>query len=53
MGRVRGYEESRIKDGKRDGIFYEVCRGDVLDVPILNSSRWIYGCEVEKFIDVG
>lgn len=41
------------KDGKKDGIPYEVCRGDVLDVPILNSSRWIYECEVEKSVEVG
>lgn len=41
------------KDGKKDNIYYEVCRGDALDVPILNSSRWIYECEVEKAVEMG
>lgn len=41
------------KDGKKDGIPYEVCRGEVLDIPILNSSRWVYECEVEKSVVVG
>lgn len=41
------------KDGKKDSIYYEVCRGDALDVPILNSSRWIYECEVEKADEMG
>lgn len=41
------------KDGKKDSIYYEVCRGDALDVPILNSSRWIYECEVEKAVEMG
>lgn len=41
------------KDEKKDSIYYEVCRGDALDVPILNSSRWIYECEVEKAVEMG
>lgn len=41
------------KDGKKDSIYYEICRGDALDVPILNSSRWIYECEVEKAVEMG
>lgn len=41
------------KDGKKDSIYYEVCRGDALDVPILNSSRWIYECEVDKAVEMG
>ena len=34
------------KDGRKDGIEYLVSRGEVLDVPILDQSRWIYECEV-------
>lgn len=40
-------------DGKKDGVSYSVSRGDVLDVPILGASRWVYECEVEKSVDVG
>lgn len=41
------------KDGKKDGIPYSVCRGDVVDVPILDASRWIYECEVVQSIEIG
>ena len=41
------------KDGKKDGIPYSVCRGDVVDVPILDASRWIYECEVVHSIEIG
>ena len=34
------------KDGKKDGISYSVCRGEVVDVPVLEASRWVYECEV-------
>ena len=41
------------KDGKKDGIGYEVSRGEVLDVPVLDQSRWVYECEVEKTVTTG
>ena len=41
------------KDGKKDGIPYNVCRGEVVDVPILDVSRWVYECEVDKSIETG
>lgn len=34
----------------KDGIPYNVGRGDVVDVPILEASRWIYECEVLKSV---
>lgn len=34
------------KDGSKDQLAYSVCRGNVVDVPILDASRWIYECEV-------
>lgn len=43
----------RAEDGKKDGIEYRVCRGDVVDVPILDASRWVYECEVERFVETG
>ena len=41
------------KDGKKDGIPYSVCRGAVVDVPILDASRWIYECEVVQSVEIG
>ena len=37
----------------KDGISYNVGRGDVVDVPILEASRWIYECEVLKSVVTG
>ena len=41
------------KDGKKDGISYDVCRGDAVDVPILDASRWVYECEVVRSVETG
>ncbi|MCH5341386.1 MAG: flavin reductase family protein [Acetatifactor sp.] len=41
------------KDGIKDGIKYKVGRGDVVDVPILDSSRWVYECEVIQSVETG
>ena len=41
------------KDGKKDGIDYHVSRGAVLDVPVLDQSRWVYECEVSKTVVTG
>jgi len=41
------------KDGKKDAIPYKVCRGEVVDVPILDASRWIYECEVVNAVETG
>ena len=41
------------KDGTKDDVPYEVVRGEVLDVPVLNESRWVYECEVEKTVETG
>ena len=43
----------QAKDGKKDGISYDVCRGDVVDVPILDASRWVYECEVVRSVETG
>ena len=41
------------KDGKKDGMAYSVSRGEVLDVPVLDQSRWIYECEVSRTMETG
>lgn len=41
------------ESGRKDGISYAVSKGEVLDVPVLDASRWVYECEVEKSVDVG
>lgn len=41
------------KDGKKDTVPYAVGRGSVVDVPILDASRWIYECEVVKSVELG
>ena len=40
-------------DGKKDGIDYAVSRGEVLDVPVLEQSRWVYECEVVRTLEMG
>ena len=41
------------EDGKKEGISYDVCRGEVVDVPILDASRWVYECEVVRSVETG
>ena len=41
------------RDGKKDGVSYTVSRGEVMDVPVLDESRWVYECEVEKTMETG
>lgn len=41
------------RDGKKDGVSYTVSRGEVVDVPVLDESRWVYECEVEKTMETG
>ncbi len=40
-------------DGKKDDVSYTVSKGEVLDVPVLGASRWVYECKVEKSVDIG
>lgn len=41
------------KDGRKDGIPYSVGRGEVVDVPVLDASRWVYECEVVNAVETG
>lgn len=41
------------QDGKKDGMTYGVCRGEIVDVPVLEASRWVYECEVVNSVETG
>lgn len=41
------------EDGNKDGVPYGVSRGEVLDVPVLDESRWVYECEVKQAVQTG
>ncbi len=41
------------KDGNKAGISYDVSRGEVLDVPVLDASRWVYECVVKRELETG
>lgn len=41
------------KDGKKDGVSYQVSRGEAVDVPVLDASRWVYECEVAQAVETG
>lgn len=41
------------KDGKKDALSYAVSRGQVVDVPVLDASRWVYECEVARSVETG
>lgn len=43
----------RAKDGKKDGMAYGVGRGEVVDVPVLDASRWVYECEAVRSVQTG
>ena len=47
------FGSKHAKDGKKDDISYDVSRGEVLDVPTLDASRWVYECEVVRSIETG
>jgi len=45
------FGSKHAKDGKKDDISYDVSRGEILDVPTLDASRWVYECEVVKSVE--
>lgn len=42
-----------MKCKQKDVLPYDVGRGEQVDVPILEASRWIYECEVERTVTIG
>ncbi|MBR2993103.1 MAG: flavin reductase family protein [Clostridiales bacterium] len=47
------FGSKHAKDGKKNDISYDVSRGEVLDVPTLDASRWVYECEVVNSVETG
>ena len=41
------------KGSAKKDLPYDVVRGEVLDVPVLDASRWVYECEVSKTVETG
>ena len=41
------------KDGQKDHMPYHICRGEAVDVPVLDESRWVYECEVAQSVEIG
>ena len=41
------------KDGKKDALKYAVSKGEEVDVPCLDASRWVYECEVINSVNTG
>lgn len=41
------------KDGRKDAIPYKVGKGEAIDVPVLDASRWVYECEVVRSVETG
>ena len=41
------------KDSRKDELEYPVSRGEVLDVPVLDQSRWVYECETVRTTETG
>ncbi len=53
LGLMDYFGSKHAKDGLKNDISYEVVRGEVLDVPVLDKSRWVYECEVKKAVETG
>ncbi len=53
LGLMDYFGTHHANDGNKDKILYSVCRGDAVDVPVLDSSRWVYECEVCKTVETG
>lgn len=41
------------KDGQKNAISYEYSNGDILRVPTLDISKWVYECEVSQVTQTG
>ncbi len=41
------------QEGKMKDLPCPVSRGEVLDVPVLDASRWVYECEVQTSVETG
>ena len=47
------FGSKHAKDGNKDEVKYGVGFGEVLEVPTLDDSPWVYECEVAKSVETG
>ena len=43
----------KAKDGAKTGMKYDVSRGKILDIPVLDDSPWVYECKVKQTVKTG
>ena len=43
----------KAQDGAKTDREYEVSRGEVLDIPVLDASPWVYECKVKRTVETG
>lgn len=53
LGLMDYFGTHHAEDGPKDVVPYSVSRGEAVDVPILDSSRWVYECEVVQTVETG
>lgn len=47
------FGSKHAKDGAKNDMSYKVSRGEIVDVPVLDESRFVYECEVERTVETG
>lgn len=47
------FGSKHAKDGAKNDMSYKVLRGEIVDVPVLDESRFVYECEVERTVETG
>ena len=47
------FGSKHAKDGVKNDMSYKVSRGEIVDVPVLDESRFVYECEVERTVETG
>lgn len=47
------FGSKHAKDGAKNNMSYKVSRGEIVDVPVLDESRFVYECEVERTVETG
>lgn len=47
------FGSKHAKDGAKNDMSYKVSRGEIVDAPVLDESRFVYECEVERTVETG
>lgn len=53
LGLMDYFGTHSARNGIKDAAVYRTGRGEVLDIPVLDDSPWVYECEVEKSVETG